>query len=187
MGSQNWVETLDSIVADGTQVSNTAVETIVSPDFNIPAYYMVPGRTLTIWAFGLVSNVVTAQPTITFKVRWGGLSGAVLLASGAQSTSSTAFTNALWMLDARIVCRTAGASGLFMSGGQCAVFNVDSAVAGNLKEALLGSAGNPGASGNTTVTVDTTSAKLLSVSVTFSAANASNNLTCQQRIIQVIN
>ena len=186
MGANNWVETLDSIVADGTQISNSTSETIICPDFSIPAYYMVPGRTLEVWAFGVMSNVVTTPGTLIMRVRWGGVAGTVLLASGAQGLDTTARTNSIWALQAYIACRTAGASGTFMSGGTMAC-NVLSSTATNLLPQLLGSAGAPLASGNAAVTVDTTAAKLLSVTAQFSVNTSPTNLTCQQRVIKVIN
>jgi hypothetical protein len=186
MGANNWVETLDSIVVDGTQISNSASETIICPDFNIPAYYMVPGRTLRIWAMGVMSNVVTTPGTLTMRVRWGGVAGTLLLASAAQGLDTTARTNSLWGLEAWIACRSAGASGTFMSGG---IFmgNVLASTAANLLPALLGSAGAPLASGNAAVTADTTTAKLLSITAQFSVSTNPTNLTCQQRVIKVIN
>ncbi len=186
MGANNWVETLDSITADGAQISNTVSETIICPDFSIPAYYMVPGRTLRIYAFGVMSNVVTTPGTLTMRVRWGGVAGTVLVASAAQGLDTTARSNSLWMLEAWIACRSSGASGSFMSGG---IFmgNVLSSTAANLLPALLGSAGAPLASGNAAVTVDTTTAKLLSVTAQFSVATSPTNLTCQNRVIKVIN
>jgi hypothetical protein len=194
MGSQNWVETLDSIVADGTQISNSTSETIVCPDFNIPAYYMVPGRTLYVYASGVSSNVVTTPGTLVFRVRWGGVAGTVLVASAAVGLDTTARTNALWNLEAWIVCRTAGASGTFMNSGTLRIVNVLSSagVTNNTTvfgcwNHLLGSAGAPAASGNTTATVDTTAAKLLSVTADFDTSTNPTNLTCQQRIVKVIN
>jgi hypothetical protein len=187
MGAQNWVETLDSITSNGTQISNTTSETIVCPDFNVPAYYMVPGRTLHIWAFGVNSNVVTTPGTLTFRVRWGGVAGTVLLASAALGLDTTARTNALWFLEAYIVCLTTGATGTFMSSGICGAYNVLSSTAANLLPGLLGSAGAPNASGNAAVTVDTTAAKLLSVTAQFSVSTNPTNLTCQHRIIKVLN
>lgn len=187
MGSQGWEETLDTITADGTQISNTVTETIVCPDFNIPAFYMAPGRTLRILAFGVVSNVVTTPGTLILRVRWGGVAGVVLLASAAQGLDTTARTNALWALEAIIVCRTSGATGTFMSGGEMKNINLLSSTAANLLPALLGSAGTPLASGNVAVTVDTTIAKLLSVTAQFSVATSPTNLTCQQRLLEVLN
>lgn len=186
MGANNWVETLDSITTNGTQISNTVSETIVCPDFSIPAYYMVPNRTIRIVASGVMSNVVTTPGTLTMRVRWGGVAGTVLLASAAQGLDTTARTNSLWMLEAWVVCETAGSSGTFMSTG---IFmgNVLSSTAANLLPALLGSAGAPLASGNVAVTADTTTAKLLSVTAQFSVATSPTNLTCQVRLIQVLN
>jgi hypothetical protein len=185
-GVQGWTEPLDCITADGTQISNTTTETIVCPDFNVPAYYMASGRALRIWAFGVNSNVVTTPGTLTFRVRWGGVAGTVLLQSAAQSLDTTAHTNALWSFEAHIVCRTVGPTGTFLSGGILNVYNLLASTAANLLPAVLGSAGAPGASGSAAVTVDTTTAKLLSVTAAFSVATSPTNLTCQQRIIEAL-
>jgi hypothetical protein len=185
-GVQGWEETLESITSDGVQVSNTVTETIICPDFNIPAYYMAPGRTMRIWAYGVMSNVVTTPGTLIMAIRWGGVGGVVLVQSAAQGLDTTARTNALWALQAYIVCRTSGATGTFEGGG-IMFGNVLSTAATNLLPALLGSAGTPLASGNAAVTVDTTTAKLLSVTAKFSVATSPTNLTAQQRIIEVLN
>ena len=182
-GAMAWLEPLDIIIADGTQVSNTVTETIVCPDFSIPAFYMAPYKVLYIWAFGVCSNVVTTPGTLIMRVRWGGVAGTVLLATSAQGMDTTARTNALWNMEAKLICRTAGATGTFMSGGIYAQYNVLSSTAANLLPGLMGSAGNPNASGNAAVTVDTTTAKLLSLTAQFSVATSPTNLTCQQRVI----
>jgi hypothetical protein len=188
MGALTYVETLDAVIADGTQISNTVTETIICPDFSIPAFYMVPGKTVQILAYGVMSNVVTTPGTLIVRVRWGGVAGTVLLASAAIGLDTTAHTGGLWYLDAHITCRTAGATGTFMSGGRLDVFDVLSSTAANLLPNLLGSAGTPGgANANAAVTVDTTAAKLLSVTAQFSVATNPTNLTCQQRLIKVIN
>jgi hypothetical protein len=186
-GVQGWEEALDTTQADGTQISNTVTETIVCPDFNVPAYYMAQGRTLRLWAFGVMSNVVTTPGTFILSVRWGGVAGVVLLKSSAQGLDTTARTNALWAMLAYVVCRTTGATGSFMSGGLSAHANLLSTTAANLLPSLLGNAGTPLASGNAAVTVDTTTAKLLSVTGTFSVATSPTNLTCQQRVIEALN
>lgn len=181
-----WAELGDSIIADGTQISNSTVETIVAPDVNVPAYAMTPGRILRIWAYGVMSNVATTPGTLIMRVRTGGVGGTLLLASGAQGLDTTARTNSAWCLSAWVVCRTAGATGTFMSGG-IMHGNVLSSTAANLLPAILGSAGAPLASANAAVTVDTTAAKLLSISAQFSVATSPTNLTCQQRIVEIIN
>lgn len=185
-GSVGWQETLEAITSDGTQISNSTTETIVCPDFNIPAYYMAPGRSFRIWAFGVMSNVVTTPGTLILRVRWGGVAGTVLVASAAQGLDTTARTNSMWALLMTITCRTAGATGTFMSGG-IMWGNVLSSTAANLLPALLGSAGAPLASANAAVTVDTTAAKLLSVTAQFSVTTNPTNLTAQQRLLEVLN
>lgn len=186
-GANAYLEPLDIIITDGAQVSNTVSETIICPDFSIPGFYMAPYKTIDLWAYGVCSNVVTTPGTLTMRVRWGGVAGTLLLATAAQGMDTTAHTNALWMLEAKIVCRSAGAAGSFMSGGIFGQFNLLPATAANLLPALMGSAGAPGASGNAAVAVDTTTQKLLSLTAQFSVATSPTNLTCQQRIIIVNN
>jgi hypothetical protein len=180
-GVQGWEETLDSTTADGTAVT-AAAETIACPDFNIPAYYMAPGRTLRIWAMGVVSSVVTTPGTGVWSVRWGGVGGVLLCKSGAQNFHTTAQTNVGWNLWVLVTCRTAGATGTFMSAGELNCFNVLDTTSANLKPAVMGSAGT---ASNAQVTVDTTAAKLLSV--TFTQTVTTGSMTCQQRVIEALN
>lgn len=187
MGAVNYTETLDVLIADGTQVSNTTTETIVCPDFSIPAYFMAPGKTLYVEASGVCSNVVTTPGTLTVRLRWGGVAGTILCATAAQGLDTTAHTNAAWRMEAWITCRSAGATGTFLSYGTFECYNLLASTAANLLPALMGSAGAPGASANAAVTVDTTAAKLLSLTAQFSVATSPTNLTCQQRIIQLVN
>jgi hypothetical protein len=181
------VETVAVLTASGTQISDTATETIVCPDLNIPAYFMVPGRNLELIAWGVLSNVVTTPGTLIMRLRWGGVAGTVLLASAAQGLDTTARTNAGWWLRCWVGCRTDGATGTFNSFGQMANFNLLSSTAANLLPALLGSAGTPNANANADVTVDTTTAKLLSLTAQFSVATSPTNLTCHNRIVKVLN
>jgi hypothetical protein len=185
-GVQGWVETLESITAVGTQISNSTSETIIAPDFNIPAYYMASGRTLRSFAFGVMSNVVTTPGTLIMRVRWGGVGGTLLTASGAQGLDTTARTNSIWAMFNYIVCQTAGSSGSFMSGG-ILWGNVLSSTAANLLPALMGSAGAPLASGNAAVTVSTIVANLLSHTAQFSVATSPTNLTCQVLVVEALN
>jgi len=180
-GAQGWEEMLDSIVADGTAVTAAAI-TIVCPDFNIPAYYMAPGRVLRIYAAGTNNTVVTTPGTGVWGVSWGGVAGVVLAKSAAQGFHTTAQTLDGWNLTVIIVCRTSGATGTFMSSGQLNSFNILDTTSANLKAAVMGSSGP---NSNVSVTVDTTIAKLLSV--TFTQTVATGSLVCQQRLIEVLN
>jgi hypothetical protein len=180
-GAQTWVELLDAIIADGTQISNSTTETIVCPDFSIPARHSAPGRMYQIEAFGVLSNVVTTPGTVTFRVRWGGVSGTVLVASAALALDTTAHTNFGWYLKVSIVCRSAGATGTFMTGGHVQLGDTLVSTAANLLPTVLP------ASGNAAVTVDTTTAKDLSLTAQFSVATSPTNLTAQHRAILLFN
>jgi len=136
---------------------------------------------------------VTTPGTLTLRVRWGGVAGTVLVASAALVMDVTARTNAFWYLACTITCRTAGSSGTFISGGFCFIVNQKGAVAVasntefNTFVMALGSAGAPIASSNAAVTVDTTTDKLLSVTATESVSTSPTNLTCNSRVIEVLN
>lgn len=181
MGAQGWEELLDSTIADGTAVT-AAAETIMCPDFNIPAFYMAPGRTLRIYAAGIISTVVTTPGTGVWAVRWGGVGGTLLCKSAVQNFNTAAQTNVGWNMNVYITCRSAGATGAFMSSGELNCFDLLSSTAANLLPAVMGSAGT---ASNAAVTVDTTTAKLLSC--TFTQTVTTGSLTCQQRIIEVLN
>jgi hypothetical protein len=185
-GAQSWTELIDVLTADGTAISNSTTEAIVCPDFNIPGFYMAPGRVLRISAFGVFSNVTPTPGTLTMRVRWGTppASGVQLLATAAVALDSAgAHTNALWQLQAILGCRTTGATGTFMSSGNFVYFTTAATV-----PSLMGSTGTPGASGNAvSAAADMTTAKVLSVTAQFSSATSPTNLTCQQRLIEVLN
>jgi hypothetical protein len=178
MGTINFGEAVDALIADGTQVSNTVNETIICPDFNIPAYFMAPGRRLHVRAWWECSNVVTTPGNLTLRLRWGGVAGVVLAASAAMSLNTTARTNFTGFLDADIVCRSAGSSGSFSTHGfvwlNNAIANVSQFLTTNMPQ-----------SGTSVASVDTTVDKLLSVTAQFSVATNPTNLTCQDRIIEV--
>ncbi len=116
MSLQSWEELINTIIADATAVTGTS-ETIMVPDFTLPANYMYPGRILRARLSGLISNVVTTPGTITFRARWGGVSGTVLVASAAMAQNTVAQTNDQCDAEFLITCRSSGSSGsLFTSG-----------------------------------------------------------------------
>jgi len=179
-GAQTWQEMLNAILADGVQISNTTTETIVCPDFSIPAYYMAPGRVLRITAGGKCSNTTTAT-TLTYRLRWTAAPAALLLASDALLLDSVARTDFSWYLSIVVVCRTEGSTGSFMTMGQLQQNNGIQSAA-NLQQAVM-----PKNSPAAVTSVNTTVASLLSLSAQFSSAASPTNLTCVQRIIEALN
>lgn len=187
MSKQTWEEIMDFITEDGTAVANTTTETILFPDFTVPAKYMDGGRVLLLEAYGRFST--TATPTVRFRVRWGGVAGTTLWDSGTITTATV--TAALWKVRVWVQCRTGGsstASILFAIGeasvGSAAAPSVGSAT-GAPAVGLFGSAGDdtPATVGSLNTLID----QALSLTLTWSAASASNTMTGHFRAIRSCN
>ncbi len=185
MSRQFWSEALAWATADGTAIANSTTETIVFPNVTIPANYMQDGRILRCRAFGRHST--TGTPTLTFRLRWGGVSGTVLAASGALTTGS-AVTAGMWGLEAVIQTRSNGATGTVFTIGMVEVGDDAASTVGSATNQhgadFLGSAGvaTPAA-----VTVDLTADTALSITAQWSAASASNTLTGHVYLIEGLN
>jgi hypothetical protein len=175
MSRQYFTECLAWETADGTAIANTTTETIIFPNKTIPANMMSDGRLLIIRAFGRYST--TGTPTLTFRVRWGGVSGTVLAASGAMVTGSTV-TNAMWSVEVAIQTRINGSSGSLFAIGEAALGEDATSTVGSTTNAratdFMGSAGVavPAA-----VTVDLTADAALSLTAQWGTASVSNTLT----------
>lgn len=178
MGTIAFGEYVDAILADGTQISNSTSEALICPDFNIPAFFMVPGRRLKVVAWWECSNVVTTPGNLTVRLRWGGLAGTVLCASAAISLNATARTNFTGRCEFDVICRTSGSSGTLSTHGKIEMNNW----LGNVTAFTTWLAPQ---SGTSVVTANTTSDSLLSVTAQFSVSTSPTNLTCQDRYIEV--
>jgi hypothetical protein len=187
-GAQTWQEMLNAILADGVTITASTAESYLCPDFSIPAYYMAPGRVLRITAGGKASNTTTASVTLIYRLRWGttgtASSGTVLAASGAIPITVTARTDFSWYLSLMVVCRTEGATASFTTMGSILQNNIDPTVAVNPWNTVA-----MPQSGNATVSsgIDTTSAKLLTLTAQWAGTVTSTATTCEQRIIEALN
>jgi hypothetical protein len=177
MSRQTWEESLAWAVADGTAVANTTTETILFPNITIPANYLQDGRVLRLTAFGKLST--TATPTITFAVRWGGVSGTVLATTEAITTGS-GVTNVNWSTECLIVTRSSGATGTLLVMGNARVHTSATAVAVNVFSVS-------GYDAPAAVTVDLTADTALSLTADWSAASASNTITGMVYLLEALN
>lgn len=167
MSRQFWSECLAWATADGAAIHTTTTETIIFPNVTIPANLMQDGRCLRLRAFGKLST--TGTPTITFALRWGGVSGTLLATTEAITTASGA-ANTAWSTEIFIQTRSNGATGSLLVMGVATV---------NLT-ASTSTAGVFGVSGfdaPAPVTVDLTADTALSLTADWSASSASNTLT----------
>ncbi len=177
MSRQYWSEGLTWATSSGTAIADTTTETIIFPNVTIPANYMQDGRALRLRLFGKLST--TGTPTMTFAIRWGGVSGTVLATTEAI-TMGSGVANVNWELDAVIQTQTNGATGTLLVMGEAKVHTSSTAVAQNVF-------GVSGYDAPAAVTVDLTADTALSVTADWSAQSASNTLTGMIYHIEAIN
>lgn len=177
MSRQFWSEALAWSTADGTAIANTTTETIIFPNITIPANYMQDGRVLRLRAYGKLST--TGTPTITFAIRWGGVSGTILATTEAI-TNGSGVTNVNWDIAALIQTRSNGATGSLFTMGNANVHTASGTVAANVF-------GVSGYDAPAAVTVDLTADTALSLTADWSAASASNTLTGHIYVVEGLN
>lgn len=185
MSRQFWSETLAWATADGTAVANTTTETIIFPNITIPANYLQDGRVLRLTVYGRHST--TGTPTLTFRTRWGGVSGTVIAASGAI-TAGSGVAAAMWRMEVIIQVRGNGASGSVYAMGEVELGEDAANTVGSATNATaLGLMGSAGVATPAAATVDLTADTALSISAQWSAASASNTLTGHIYLLEALN
>ena len=181
-----YVSPLRVDVADGAQHLNNLTETIICPNFGFAASdpRIYQGAAFRITCGFDVSNVVTTPGTITFFIRWGGVSGTILAQSQAIQMDTAAHTNFSGRLQAEIVWRSIGSAGSAFCQGIVFLNNVADAAAAAPQYFTMGSAGAnvPAVVGS----LDTTTAKDLAVSVDFSVSTATTQITNHIRLLEAI-
>jgi hypothetical protein len=121
---------------------------------------------------GRQSTVITTPGTITHRLRWGGVGGVAMAASGAFAPDPTAAaTNLTWMVEYWVQQRTVGATGTSLTIGRVEWSDYDDAtvatIVGNLNMRMIPT------SAPAVATVDTTIDKLLSATYQSSVTTAS--------------
>jgi len=187
-GVQGWEELINAIAADYPTTANSAAENLACPDFNIPRFYLAPGRVLRYCLTGSI-GVVAAANTLTLRVRWGGVAGILLGSSGVVNLATTGGTFGFrW--EGEISCRASGPTGLLMHCGLATFSNRLYSVpplAAELVPIMFSQGSGGAAQANVPVQVDTTTDKLLSFSAQYGTANAANVLTTQQALLEALN
>lgn len=138
---------------------------------------MQDGRCLRMRAFGKLST--TATPTMTFAVRWGGVTG-TLLATTEAITTATGSANVAWSLEVLIQTRANGATGSLLVMGD-ATINLTASTQ------TTGVFGVSGFDAPAPVTVDLTADTALSLTCDWSASSASNTLTGMFYSLEALN
>jgi hypothetical protein len=150
--------------ADSSAIASTAVETNFSLNFTLPQNFLSVGRVLRVTASGKASD--TGTPTLDFKLK----AGSVTLLDLTAITLPSGITDKQWTATFLLVCRTTGGSGTVQTSLVHALIDDD----------LLQSIAN-------VATVDTTATNVLQMSATWSASSASNTVTQELMLIEVLN
>jgi hypothetical protein len=179
VGNQFWVSPLPPFHnAAGTPLANSTTLTDISPAPNIvlaAGWANILGSEIEVLAHGFFST--TGTPTLLLGFYYGGVAGALPLAASSAVTTGTA-TAWPWIMRYRGVVRSQGAAGSINGQG----------------ELLLGTSLTafsprpiPEVAASRTVTIDTTTAKALTVGAQWGTASASNTITCDDISIKLIN
>lgn len=192
MSRQFWAETIAWATASGTAINTSTTETILFPNITIPANYLQDGRLLRLRAFGAYGT--TSTPTLTFGLRWGGVSGTVIAKSGAIVTTSGtgggASMTALWSFEALIQVRSNGSAGTVMSNGEVILYTSTVGTAGTVTNYGMPAVLASGSTGGTTpvaVTVDLTADTALAFTATWGTSNAANNIQGINYVLEALN
>lgn len=150
-------------IADGPAVTATGGLTAIPVNckYNFPGNFFGQGTTLHFFAEGRISNVVTTPGTARLDVRYG---STVIYDSGPMTLNAVAKTNMPWWWEAKLTCRTVGASGNFFGFGK---FQSESVVGSPLPSVggsgslISASASGPGTAPAVGGTVDLTASGAL--------------------------
>lgn len=185
MSRQYWSEAISWSTTSGTAIASSTAETVIFSNATVGANYLQDGRALRIRASGSYST--TGTPTLTFRIRWGGVAGTLLAASAACTTPS-GVTNAMWNIDIIVQTRSNGSSGTLMAIGTATVFAaVAGTVASATGEALVTPMSAGGVTAPAVATVDLTADTAFSITAQWSASSASNTLTGMIYTIEALN
>lgn len=151
--------------------SNVALGTLT-----IPGNDPIVGATYRIKAWGIASALTATTPTYTFILKINGVSGTAL--ATAAVTTASGISNRPWMIDGYVTITTAGAAGACM--GQMmyhGLLTTTTTISTTTPEFRLDGTATVGSQNFTTDTD-------FSLTITCSAANASNSVTMSGMIAE---
>lgn len=192
MSRQYWGEQISWAVASGTAIANSVTETILFPNVTIPANYLQDGRTLRIVVYG--SYGTTATPTLQLRIRYGGVSGTVIGATGLITTTSGvgggASMLAMFSIEAVIQTRSNGSAGTLMTNGNVITHTDTPLTAGtvtNYGQPSPIASGSTGGDTPVAVAVDLTADTALSITAQWGTSNAANSIQGLNYTIESLN
>jgi hypothetical protein len=175
--SQFWESTVNSPgIGAGSALANSTTLTDIgpAPQYVVPANYMYVGQRWQIRGYGIVST--TPTPTLLLGIYYGGVAGTAVVATAANSITGTA-ASWPWRIEVDISVRTIGSSGSIWANGWV---KVGSSLTAYTEYALPSTQTQP-------ITINTTTANAWSIGAQWGTANASNTITCEDLIAELLN
>lgn len=159
-------------VEDSDEIRNPKGITSFSTKIVLPAGSLSAGKALKVTAFGRYATGAALSPTLELGLT---LNAAALLTSGAVS-SAINLKDQAWRVEALLVVRSVGSAGSLVG-------SVRSEIGGLLAAAApVSQVGRAGAT-----TIDTTAANTIAPAAKFGAPSASNAITCEALLAEVLN
>jgi hypothetical protein len=166
--TSNYVFDYGSVGVTNT-VSNTATETVIS-SATLPGNYATPGATFRATAFGVAIPAASTTPTLTFRLKVGGVTGTSAAAAVFTAASNASPTNRPWQLTGYFTVLTVGA-GANWFGSLQALSSLTSTTTLNAADASLRN------DGTSVFVKDSTVSQTLAVTAQWGTASASNICT----------
>jgi len=167
------VPPLNILAGSAYNTSVTLTDVSPAPQVVLPANALDNGMILRLTAFGVFSTTVT--PTLLLGFYYGGVAGTALAASAATATASSV-TNVPFRMEWCGRVRTTGTTGtIFGQGWLDLGLTVATVTHSPLPVTALAA-----------VTVDTTTAKAVTVGAQWGTSNAANTLTCHHFSAELI-
>jgi hypothetical protein len=178
MPAQFWESAVNSPgLGAGTALSNSTVLTDIgpAPQYVVPANYLYVGQRWKIRGYGVFSTT-TGTPTILVGIYWGGVAGTAIATTAAIATANSQ-TNDPWRIECDINVRSVGSTGTVWANGR---FELGTSLTALTPYWIPSSQTQP-------VTISTTTANAWSIGAQWGTANASNTITCEDLIVELLN
>lgn len=163
----------NTTVPAGNTINNTDVEVAFESKYTIPANSLTAGQVIKVSLRGTYSTAVLA-PTITGRIRYGGLVGTLLITSGTISALVGATSDRGWHGDATFIVDTIGGSGTIEAQASMQFATAASAALTILPV------------NTSTIVFDSATTSDLVATVQWGTADSSNSITLREMVVEIL-
>lgn len=167
-----FTSTADATVADTTDETTIIGSGVATGGgLILPANFFVAGKSLRLRVRGILSDTGTPTINIRFKL------GSTTIVSTGAITIPTGLTNRYFVVEVTLTCRTTGATGTVIASGE---LSYDA-------NATPPNSETRGMSQTSASVIDTTASQVVGVTAEWGNESASNTITGQITVLEVLN